>query len=92
MLRVWDEMKSRDDLLNHVEWWLAKDAPEAARGHRLREDVHQIMLDVYKDRHPEDFGVQVAEATPPQARQTSSYTVPAPPPRKKTSKKRGEAK
>lgn len=63
MAKAWDTTATREDMLKHVEEWLAYGAaPAEVKGCVLREELHPIMLEVYQERHPEDFAV--AEVKP----------------------------
>jgi hypothetical protein len=56
MSKVWDAMGTRDDMLKHVEEWLAYGAaPAGVKGCMLREELTPIMEEVYREKHPEDF-------------------------------------
>lgn len=60
----WDAIGTRDDMLKHVEEWLAYGAaPAGVKGCVPREELYPIMEEVYKERFPEDFPV-VEEAKP----------------------------
>jgi hypothetical protein len=56
MARVWDAKATRDDMLKHAEAWLAYGgAPAAVKGCMLREELHALLVEVYQEKHPEDF-------------------------------------
>jgi hypothetical protein len=56
MSRAWDSIGTRDDMLKHVEEWLAYGAaPEGVKGCMLREELHPLLVEVYQEKHPEDF-------------------------------------
>lgn len=78
MAKAWDATANRDDMLTHIECWLAgaklKDAngelhdhgvaPAAVRGCVPREVLHVLLEEVYQEKHPEDFEVRAAEVEP----------------------------
>lgn len=90
MARVWDELSTRENMLAHIEEWLAYgDAPVEVKGCVLREELHPIMERVYRGRHPEDWGEapatsEVAEVEPNgegvyhSVEKVATYTPPAP--------------
>ena len=61
MAKVWAETPDRDDMLKHAEEWLAFRAPVEVRGCVLREELTPLMLEVYAEKHPEDFAKPVGE-------------------------------
>lgn len=64
MSKVWDATKNRDEMLKHVEVWLAKDAPVEVRAHKLRDELYPLMVEVYSQKHPEDFEKPLFEGIP----------------------------
>jgi hypothetical protein len=67
MAKAWDDVPTRDAMLKHVEAWLAYGgAPEGVKGCMLREDLYPLLVEVYQEKHPQDFeakpalGVEVA--------------------------------
>jgi hypothetical protein len=56
MAKAWVTTATREDMLAHIEKWLAYGAaPAEVKGCMLREELHPIMLEVYQEKHPEDF-------------------------------------
>lgn len=56
MAKAWDATATREDMLKHVETWLAYGAaPAEVKGCMLREELHTLMEAVYREKHPEDF-------------------------------------
>lgn len=61
MAKVWDEKGTPDALLKHAEEWLAFTAPVEVRGCVLREVLYPIMIEVYREKHSEDFEAKPVE-------------------------------
>jgi hypothetical protein len=61
MAKVWDATMTRDEMLKHAEEWLAFTAPVEVRGCMLREELHPLMVEVYREKHPEDFEVKALD-------------------------------
>jgi len=55
MAKAWDTVETRDEMLKQAEEWLAFRAPVEVRGCMLREELTPLMLEVYEEKHPEDF-------------------------------------
>jgi len=56
MARAWDATPDREEMLKHVEEWLAYgDAPAEVKGCMLREELYPLIVEVYAEKHPEDF-------------------------------------
>jgi hypothetical protein len=56
MAKAWDDVPTRDAMLKHVEAWLAYGgAPEGVKGCMLREELYPLLVEVYQEKHPEDF-------------------------------------
>lgn len=75
MAKVWDEYATMDDMMKHVENWLVGShvagkenpgchgiAPVGVRGCLLREQLYPVMLEVYREKHPEDFEAKLVGA------------------------------
>lgn len=60
--KVWDATGTRDDMLKYIEEWLAFTAPVEVRGCVLREELYPLLVEVYQEKHPEDFAA--AEVKP----------------------------
>ena len=50
----WDTIATRAEMLKHIEAWLAYGAAEV-KGCLPREVLHEVMLEVYREKFPEDF-------------------------------------
>ena len=57
MAKVWDATTTREAMLKHTEEWLAFTAPVEVRGCVPREKLYPLMVEVYQEKHPEDFVV-----------------------------------
>ena len=55
MARAWDTTATRDEMLKRMEEWCAFTAPIEVRGCVPREALTPIMVEVYREKHPEDF-------------------------------------
>lgn len=61
MAKVWDAKGTRDEMMKHVETWLAFTAPVEMRGCLPREKLYPLMVEVYQEKHPEDFEAKPVE-------------------------------
>jgi hypothetical protein len=62
MAKVWDATATREDMLKHIESWLAYGgAPAEVRGCMLREELQPLLVEVYQEKHPEDFAAKAEE-------------------------------
>jgi hypothetical protein len=57
MARVWATTANRDEMLKKIETWAAFTAPVEVRGCVPREALYPLMVEVYREKHPEDFAV-----------------------------------
>lgn len=60
MAKSWDAKGTQEEMLKHAETWLAFTAPVEVRGCVLREKLYPVMVEVYREKHPEDFEVKPA--------------------------------
>jgi hypothetical protein len=55
MGKVWDATANRDEMLKKIEAWLVATASVEVRGCVPREKLYPLMVEVYQEKHPEDF-------------------------------------
>lgn len=61
MAKVWDATANRDEMLKKIETWLVTTAPVEVRGCVSRDQLYPLMVEVYEEKHPEDFVVAPIE-------------------------------
>jgi hypothetical protein len=60
----WDEFENVEQMLKHVEEWLAYGAaPDEIKGCLLREELHPLIVGVYREKFPQDFATEPALAS-----------------------------